>query len=33
MRRCIQLANESAKSGNYALAALVANDDEVIAES
>jgi tRNA(Arg) A34 adenosine deaminase TadA len=33
MRRCIQLANESASSGNYALAALVANDDEIIAES
>lgn len=33
MRRCIQLAHESAAAGNYALAALVATDQGIIAES
>jgi tRNA(Arg) A34 adenosine deaminase TadA len=33
MRRCIHLANESATSGNYALAALVATERGVVAES
>jgi tRNA(adenine34) deaminase len=33
MRHCIQLAEQAADSGNYALGALVAMDGKVIAES